>query len=92
MYAFTNQTILLTGATGGIGQALAHQLTQQGAHVLATGRAELPLQSLAATAPDQITQIVADLNTRTGRNHIIAVAQTHPLTGVIHNAGLQLET
>lgn len=42
-----NKKILLTGATGGIGQAIAHALAAQGASLVLAGRDQAKLQTLA---------------------------------------------
>ena len=41
------RTVLLTGATGGLGGAVARALAAQGAHVILSGRRAEPLQALA---------------------------------------------
>ncbi|MDF5306455.1 SDR family NAD(P)-dependent oxidoreductase, partial [Vibrio parahaemolyticus] len=41
-----NSTILLTGATGGIGQAIARELAKRGASLILVGRNEESLQTL----------------------------------------------
>lgn len=43
---FVNQRALVTGASKGIGRAIALQLAQEGAHVVALGRAVSDLESL----------------------------------------------
>ncbi|MBZ6071132.1 SDR family oxidoreductase [Aeromonas schubertii] len=43
--------ILLTGASGGIGEALAQQLAERGAHLLLHGRREAPLRDLQDRLP-----------------------------------------
>src|SRR3954466_15111466 len=50
--------VLLTGATGGIGNAIAEELHRRGAHVLATGRRREALEELEAEP------LVADLSER----------------------------
>src|SRR4051812_24546714 len=50
--------VLLTGATGGIGNAIAEELHSRGAHVLATGRRREALEELDAEP------LVADLSER----------------------------
>src|SRR4051812_48750251 len=53
--------VLVTGATGGIGQAIARALHARGSHVLATGRRRELLDSLAAELGDRVESLPADL-------------------------------
>jgi short-subunit dehydrogenase len=53
--------VLLTGATGGIGNAIARALHARGAHVIVTGRRQELLDELAAELGDRIEPIAADL-------------------------------
>ena len=48
MYDFNGRTILVTGASGGIGGATVRQLLAANAEVLATGRSQPALDTLAA--------------------------------------------
>jgi uncharacterized protein len=52
-------TILLTGATGGLGRALAEELAARGAHLVLTGRRTTELEALARRTGGR--PIVADL-------------------------------
>ena len=52
-------TVLLTGATGGIGRALAHRLTRAGGRLVVTGRRPEALEALAAELGAR--PVVADL-------------------------------
>ncbi len=61
---FTGQTWLVSGATGGIGQAIALAATAGGARVLAIGRSEEKLEALKARsqAPERMIPVQADLS------------------------------
>lgn len=52
-------TVLLTGATGGIGHAIAHALSAKGANLVLSGRRKEALASLLEALPAR--EIVADL-------------------------------
>ncbi|GAB3740390.1 SDR family oxidoreductase [Silanimonas algicola] len=67
MSGVAGRGVLLTGASGGIGQALALRLAEAGATVHAVGRRADALQALAASArPGAIRPVVADLATTDG--------------------------
>lgn len=68
-------TVLVTGASGGIGQALARQLCAGGARLLLVARRTEPLEALAASHPGQVTLVGADLGTRAGREAVLAAAR-----------------
>src|SRR3954469_9815440 len=53
--------VLVTGATGGIGQAIARALHARGSHVLTTARRTELLDSLAAELGDRVEALPADL-------------------------------
>ena len=55
---------LVTGATGGLGRAIAHALHRRGATVIATGRREDALEGLRAELGDRLEPLVADLADR----------------------------
>jgi short-subunit dehydrogenase len=54
--------VLVTGATGGIGQAIARAVHERGAHVLVTGRRREVLDSLASELADRVEPLPADLS------------------------------
>ena len=75
MIALTGRTVLLTGASGGIGAALCDALVKAGARVIAVGRDDARLQPLAQRhRAGQVVPLVADLATDSGRAHAIAFA------------------
>jgi uncharacterized protein len=53
---------LVTGATGGIGQAIARALHARGAHVVVTGRRAEVLEELARELGERVEPIPADLS------------------------------
>jgi NAD(P)-dependent dehydrogenase (short-subunit alcohol dehydrogenase family) len=65
MRPLDEQTILITGATGGLGRALAHRAAEHGATVVAHGRDEQRLRELAleveAATGTSIDTVAADL-------------------------------
>jgi len=86
---------LLTGATGGIGQALAMGLAKQGADLVLTGRNASKLEQLKEwikqQSPDsQIVCIVADLTNEQGIAHLMStISSTQlPINVLINNAGI----
>ncbi|MBL4590299.1 MAG: 3-oxoacyl-[acyl-carrier-protein] reductase [Alphaproteobacteria bacterium] len=62
MFDFTGKTALITGATGGIGEAIARTLHAQGATVGISGRNEEKLSTLAANLGDRVHVLPADLS------------------------------
>ncbi|HSN80440.1 MAG TPA: SDR family NAD(P)-dependent oxidoreductase, partial [Rhodoferax sp.] len=80
---------LITGASGGIGQAMVAQLCSGGAHVLLVGRQSAALQALAKQFPGQVELIFADLRERPGRDAVLAAARNFAgLNGLINLAGV----
>ena len=51
MHRFDGQRFLITGGTSGIGLATARRLTDEGAHVLLTGRSETHIDAAQAALP-----------------------------------------
>ncbi len=66
-----NSTIVLTGASGGIGAAVANVLAQQGAKLLLVGRHADSLHALAAQLPGEHHPVVADIASDSGRQVIV---------------------
>lgn len=62
MFNLTGKTALVTGATGGIGEAIARALHAQGATVGISGRNTEKLAALAAELKDRVHVLPADLS------------------------------
>jgi uncharacterized protein len=79
------RTILLTGATGGLGHAIAAAFAARGARLVLSGRRPDVLEALASSLPDAVVA-PADLNDP-GSAH--ALAEAHPdVDVVVANAGM----
>jgi short-subunit dehydrogenase len=77
--------VLLTGATGGLGRAIAHALDERGAHLILTGRKEDALEDLA-TRLRSAYPLPADL---ADRDAVAALpARAGDVDILVHNAGL----
>src|ERR1044071_2539835 len=80
------KTILITGATSGIGSNAAVRITEMGGHVVLSSRNEAGLNEVAAKCRKDCAQIIAaDILTQTGRDHL---AQNVPhLDGLVNCVG-----
>jgi short-subunit dehydrogenase len=85
MSALDGRTVLLTGASGGIGAALCDALVAAGARVVAVGRNEARLRAIAARhAPGRILTAIADLADAEGPAQIVAaVSPLQPAPSVL---------
>lgn len=89
MTNFRQHTVLLTGATGGIGRALAQALSKVDTHVIATARSSTALKALAQDLPNPITNLPADLACDQGVNELLKALEPYKVSGIIHCAGVQ---
>lgn len=83
--------ILLTGASGGLGQELARQLTAAGATVLLAGRDAQRLAGISAELAGQGTAVAsvrADLNCSEGIAAAAGAAREFGINVLINNAGI----
>jgi NAD(P)-dependent dehydrogenase (short-subunit alcohol dehydrogenase family) len=83
------RAILVTGATSGIGRAIAGRCASEGASVLATGRDEKRLADLAQEYPS-IAVYAADLAASAAADACasVAVSRFGRLDGLVHAAGI----
>ncbi|MGC6485292.1 MAG: 3-oxoacyl-[acyl-carrier-protein] reductase [Candidatus Puniceispirillales bacterium] len=61
MFKLDGRTALITGASGGIGAAIAKALHSQGAHVILTGTRQEALDAVAADLGDRCTVLTCNL-------------------------------
>lgn len=85
-FTLENKTILVTGASSGIGKATAIECSRLGATVVVTGRNEERLnQTLVELEGEGHQAIVADLSSEDGVN--VLVDQCPQIDGLVNNAG-----
>ncbi|MGH1479644.1 MAG: 3-oxoacyl-[acyl-carrier-protein] reductase [Geminicoccales bacterium] len=88
MFALDDQRALVTGASGGIGGAIARRLHEQGAHVVLSGRKQEALDALASELGERCSVVVADLGADDGPATLINAVEKDGLDILVNNAGL----
>lgn len=90
MFDLTGKTALVTGATGGIGGAIAKALHAQGATVGISGRNEGKLNELKAELKERVHVLPADLSTAEGIDGLVKTAEEAmgQIDILVNNAGL----
>lgn len=83
-----DKSLLLTGASGGIGQAIARKLDKTGVHVLLAGRNKSKLETLRNSLGGEHQIIVADTNTAEGRNTIADACEKANLKLFVNASGV----
>lgn len=83
--------LVLTGATGGIGEAIASALDREGYSLLLTGRSEQKLSGLKNTLAGHGHKMLrADLTTPEGLATLAAAAREFNASGLINCAGINM--
>ena len=91
MFDLTGKTALITGASGGIGAAIARALHAQGAHVVLSGTREAVLKELAGELSARASVVVADLSDDAAVDGLVDAAEAaagQPLDILVANAGV----
>ena len=79
---------IVTGATRGIGRAVAAALAARGHRVVAVGRSTELLDSLVETSGSLVSTVAADLATKHGIDKLVAhIAAEGEIASVLHSAG-----
>ena len=91
MFSLSGQAALVTGASGGIGGAIARALHARGAQVALAGTREAALQALAADLGDGSHPLVADLADPASADRLVHAAESAlggRLDILVNNAGI----
>ncbi|MEI6061052.1 MAG: SDR family oxidoreductase [Bacteroidota bacterium] len=86
-FSLEGKTILVTGASSGIGRTIAVECSKMGAKVIATGRnAQRLTETLSLLVREGHKSVTADLSVSSDIDHL--VDQLPSLNGVVHSAGV----
>lgn len=90
MFDLTGRTALVTGASGGIGRAIAEALSNAGAKVALSGTREAVLQEVAATLKGETAIVPCNLSDPAAVDALVGQAEAAigPLDILIANAGI----
>ena len=90
MFQLSGRTALITGASGGIGSAIAKNLSQQGAHVILHGTRAGRLEELASEIGTNVSVVTANLSDREAVGGLVSEAAkaTGTIDILVNNAGI----
>ncbi|HEX2527476.1 MAG TPA: 3-oxoacyl-[acyl-carrier-protein] reductase [Geminicoccus sp.] len=89
MFDLSARRALVTGATGGIGEAIARALHAQGASLVITGRRGDVLERLASELGSTVVPVVADLADPSAAEALMKAAEADgPVDILVNNAGI----
>ena len=90
MFALADKKVVVTGASGGIGGAIARAMHEQGATVALAGRNREALDALATDLGERCHVIVVELNDRAAADAMLAAASDAMdcIDVLVNNAGL----
>ncbi len=90
MFDLTGRTALVTGASGGIGRAIAQALSECGARVALSGTREAVLQEVASTLKGESAIVPCNLSDPAAVDALVGQAEAAigPLDILIANAGI----
>lgn len=90
MFDLTNKTALITGATGGIGEAIATTLHAQGATIAISGTRQEKLEEVAAKLGDRVHVTPCNLSDRDAVGNLVGQAEEAmgQVDILVNNAGI----
>ena len=84
------RNVLITGAAGGLGQAMVKKFVDEGDYVFAADLSTEALKNLEVIFPEKVTAIELDVtNSQSVQEAIDSICQNHELHVVVNNAGIQ---
>lgn len=85
-------TVLITGATGGIGSCIAKQCAKQGANVILLGRNQNKLNELCKKLGNKVAHICSDLINISSFHNLLQIADNFfgNVDCLVNNAGISL--
>ena len=92
-FDFTNKTALITGASRGIGRAIAEQLAAEDVTLLLHGRDTVALAEVCKSVKPRcggVVQLIHDLAITGGVSDLIAAVGSDPLDLLVNNAGIAI--
>ncbi len=90
MGTLEDETVVVTGASRGLGASVATRLATEGANVVLTARNERDLEEVAATADGETLVAPADVTDEAAVEDVVSAAREAygPVTGLVNNAGI----
>lgn len=85
---FSHKRVLLIGATGGIGQAIAENLANRGAKLVLVGRKKVSIEGLKNACDGEHKVLIADINQANDRQTIVDYCQQQSIDIYINAAGV----
>jgi NAD(P)-dependent dehydrogenase (short-subunit alcohol dehydrogenase family) len=89
-YGLDGKTAIVTGASSGIGAAIAEAMAEAGANIVLVGRAEDRLAQTAAACGDRHARVVADVTADDAPERIVrgALDAFGRIDSIVHSAGI----
>ena len=90
MFLLKDKTVLITGASGGIGQEVARHMYKQGADIILTGTNEEKLKKISSDLGQKSKYIVADLGNDQDIDNLSQNAENYngKIDILVNNAGI----
>ena len=92
MGRLNGETVIVTGASRGLGASMAKRFAREGASVVLTARSEPELHDVASEAAGETLVVPADVTDETAVQTLVerTTAEYGHLTGLVNNAGIGL--